>query len=131
MNEEQLKQKVQKRIVLISSLILIGKFAAYWLTNSVGILTDAMESIVNVVAGAVSLYSLHWSAQPKDKSHPFGHGKMEQVSASVEGILITFAGVLIVYEGVSHLFSRWVYRNWMWVSTSSLFRTGQLPDGLV
>ena len=104
MNEEQLKQRVQKRIVLISSLILIGKFAAYWLTNSVGILTDAMESIVNVVAGAVSLYSLHWSAQPKDKSHPFGHGKMEQVSASIEGILITFAGILIVYEGVYHLF---------------------------
>lgn len=117
MNEEQLKQKVQKWIVLISSLILIGKFAAYWLTNSVGILTDAMESIVNVVAGAVSLYSLHWSAKPKDKSHPFGHGKMEQISASVEGILITFAGVLIVYEGVYHLFSRLPYINWMWVST--------------
>lgn len=104
MNEEQLKQKVQGWIVFISSLILIGKFAAYWLTNSVGILTDAMESIVNVLAGAVSLYSLRWSAQPKDKSHPFGHGKMEQISASVEGILITFAGVLIVYEGVLHLF---------------------------
>ena len=104
MNEEQLKQSVQKKIVLISSLILVGKFVAYWLTNSVGILTDAMESIVNVVAGAVSLYSLHWSAQPKDKSHPFGHGKMEQVSASIEGILITFAGMLIVYEGVYHLF---------------------------
>ena len=71
MNEEQLKQKVQKRIVLISSLILIGKFAAYWLTNSVGILTDAMESIVNVVAGAVSLYSLHWSAQPKGGFYQF------------------------------------------------------------
>lgn len=104
MNEEQLKQKVQGWIVSISSLILIGKFAAYWLTNSVGILTDAMESIVNVVAGFVSLYSLHWSAQPKDKSHPFGHGKMEQISASVEGILITFAGLLIVYEGILHLF---------------------------
>ncbi len=51
MNEEQLKQKVQGWIVFISSLILIGKFAAYWLTNSVGILTDAMESIVNVLAG--------------------------------------------------------------------------------
>lgn len=63
MNEEQLKQKVQGWIVFISSLILIGKFAAYWLTNSVGILTDAMESIVNVLAGAVSLYSLRQSVQ--------------------------------------------------------------------
>lgn len=131
MNEEQLKQKVQGWIVFISSLILIGKFAAYWLTNSVGILTDAMESIVNVLAGAVSLYSLRWSAQPKDKSHPFGHGKMEQISASVEGILITFAGVLIVYEGVLHLFFRQVSRNWISVFTLWLFRTSQLSDGMV
>lgn len=132
MNEEQLKQRVQKSIVLISFLILIGKFAAYWLTNSVGILTDAMESIVNVVAGAVSLYSLHWSARPKDKSHPFGHGKMEQISASVEGILITFAGVLIVYEGVSALVFPGGYTE---IGCGYLhrrfFRTGQLPDGLV
>ena len=109
--------------MFISSLILIGKFAAYWLTNSVGILTDAMESIVNVLAGAVSLYSLRWSAQPKDKSHPFGHGKMEQISASVEGILITFAGVLIVYEGVLHLlFFRQVSRSWISVFTLWLFQ---------
>lgn len=104
MEEDLLKQRVQKRIVCVSFVILVGKFAAYWLTNSVGILTDAMESIVNVVAGAVSLYSLHWSARPKDKSHPFGHGKMEQISASAEGILITLAGVLILYEGVRRLF---------------------------
>ena len=131
MNEEQLKQKVQGWIVFISSLILIGKFAAYWLTNSVGILTDAMESIVNVLAGAVSLYSLRWSAQPKDKSHPFGHGKMEQISASVEGILITFAGVLIVYEGVLHLFFRQVSRSWISVFTLWLFPDSQLSDGMV
>lgn len=104
-NEDELKQRVQGWIVLISTLILIGKFTAYWLTNSVGVLTDAMESIVNVAAGAIGLYSLRWSAKPKDKGHPFGHGKMEQVSASIEGILITFAGGLIVYEGICHLFS--------------------------
>lgn len=60
--EEKVKQRVQGWILLISSLILAGKFIAYWLTNSVGVLTDAMESIVNVVAGAFSLYSLRWSA---------------------------------------------------------------------
>ena len=47
MNEEQIKLRVQKRIVLISGLILVGKFAAYFVTNSVGVLTDAMESIVS------------------------------------------------------------------------------------
>ena len=75
MNENALKIKVQRWILIVSSLILIGKFIAYFLTNSVGVLTDAMESIVNVLAGALSLYSLYWASKPIDKSHPFGHGK--------------------------------------------------------
>lgn len=70
MKEEVLKQRVQQKILLLSFLILVGKFVAYWLTDSVGILTDALESIVNVAAGAMSLYALYWSARPKDKSHP-------------------------------------------------------------
>ena len=57
MKEEVLKQRVQQKILLLSFLILVGKFVAYWLTDSVGILTDALESIVNVAAGAMSLYS--------------------------------------------------------------------------
>lgn len=105
MNEDKIKQKVQRWIVSISLLILICKFIAFYLTNSVGILTDAMESIVNVVAGFISLYSLHWAAQPKDKEHPFGHGKMELISASIEGLLISIAGGLIIYEGIQRLFS--------------------------
>ena len=75
-DEEALKQKVQKYIVTISCLILIGKFIAYHITQSVGVLTDALESIVNVVAGFISLGSLRWSALPKDGHHPFGHGKI-------------------------------------------------------
>lgn len=104
MNEDILKQKVQRYIVSLSVLILIGKFLAFYLTNSVGILTDAMESIVNVTAGFVSLYSLRWAAKPKDKEHPFGHGKIELVSASLEGLLIAIAGGLIIYEGINRLF---------------------------
>lgn len=104
MKEEVLKQRVQQKILLLSFLILVGKFIAYWLTASVGILTDALESIVNVVAGAMSLYALYWSARPKDKSHPFGHGKVELLSASVEGILISVAGLMIIYEGIKRLF---------------------------
>ena len=103
MNEEQIKLKVQRRIVLISGLILIGKFIAYFLTNSVGVLTDAMESIVNVVAGLISLYCLSWGAKPGDKEHPYGHGKIELISASVEGILISVAGCMIIYEAIKRL----------------------------
>lgn len=105
MKEEKIKQKVQGWIVVFSILILGGKFLAFYLTNSVGILTDAMESIVNVAAGLISLYSLRWAAKPKDKDHPFGHGKMELISASIEGLLIAIAGGWIIYEGISRLFS--------------------------
>lgn len=103
MVEDVLKQKVQGQILLVSTLILIGKFTAYWLTGSVGILTDAMESIVNVAAGAFSLYSLHWAAHPKDTKHPYGYGKIELISSSVEGMMIVIAGILIIYEGIEHL----------------------------
>lgn len=105
MNEDLIKQKIQKWIVFISLLILVGKFIAFYITNSVGILTDAMESIVNIVAGIISLFSLRWAAKPKDKEHPFGHGKIELISASIEGILIALAGGLIIYEGIQRLFS--------------------------
>ena len=100
---DQIKLKVQKRIVLVSFVILIAKFIAYYVTHSVGVLTDAMESIVNVVAGAVSLYSLHLAMQPQDRNHPFGHGKIELISASSEGILIIIAGIMIIYEAVKRL----------------------------
>lgn len=102
--ESKLKIKVQRRIVVISVLLLIGKFIAYLLTNSVGILTDAMESIVNVTAGFLGLYSLKISAKPKDSNHPFGHGKVESISASLEGIMIILAGIVIILEGVKRLF---------------------------
>lgn len=103
--ENRLKTRVQRNVLIGSSLILVAKFAAYFMTNSVGILTDAMESIVNVLAGAISLLCLYLAARPKDDSHPFGHGKIELISSSVEGAMIVVAGVLIIYEGIKRLLS--------------------------
>lgn len=103
--ENKLKIKVQRRIVIISILLLVGKFTAYLITNSVGIMTDAMESIVNVSAGFIGLYSLKISAKPKDNTHPFGHGKVESISASLEGIMIILAGTVIILEGIKRLFA--------------------------
>ena len=71
---------------------------AWYLTNSVAILTDAMESIVNVVAALIGVYSLYVSAKPKDEDHPYGHGKVEFLSAAVEGTLIIVAGLLVIYK---------------------------------
>ncbi|MGQ1783538.1 cation diffusion facilitator family transporter [Saccharicrinis sp. GN24d3] len=100
-----IKFTVQKRIVIISVVLFVGKIAAYFLTNSVGILTDALESTVNVLTGFISLYSIGVSLKPKDANHPFGHGKVESISASVEGSLIILAGLIIIFEAIKRLFS--------------------------
>lgn len=91
-------------MVVVSVGLMAGKFVAFFLTDSVGILTDALESIVNVAAGFITLYSLHLAAKPKDAGHPFGHGKVELISASVEGLMILLAGAWIGVEGVKRLF---------------------------
>jgi cation diffusion facilitator family transporter len=96
---------VQKWVALFSSVLLIVKMVAYFLTGSVAILTDALESIVNVVAGFLGLYSLYVSAKPRDADHPYGHGKVEFLSAAVEGSMISVAGVLILYEATKNLIS--------------------------
>ena len=83
--------------------MLIIKFIAFYLTHSVAILTDALESIVNVVAGFISLYSLYVAAQPRDPGHPYGHGKAEFLSAGIEGTLIFIAGIFIIIESIDKL----------------------------
>lgn len=84
-------------------LLFIVKLLAWYLTSSVAILTDALESIVNIVAGLIGVYSLYISSKPKDQDHPYGHGKAEFISAAFEGILITFAGSIIIYQAIRNL----------------------------
>lgn len=84
-------------------VLLLAKFWAWWLTNSNAILTDALESIINVVAGGFALFSLWLSAQPRDENHPYGHGKIEFLAAGFEGALILLAGLLILYKSVYNL----------------------------
>ncbi len=95
--------RIQKIVAGLSIILLIVKTIAYLLTGSVAILTDALESIVNVVAGIFGLYSLYLSAKPKDADHPYGHGKIEFLSAAIEGSMITLAGIIIIYEAVRNL----------------------------
>jgi cation diffusion facilitator family transporter len=100
----KIKLTVQKRIALMSVVLLIGKFIAYYITHSVGILTDALESIINVITGFITIYSIFISLKPRDADHPFGHGKIESLSASIEGLMILLAGLLIIYEAIIRLF---------------------------
>jgi cation diffusion facilitator family transporter len=102
-NESRDNIKLQRWIAIASSVLLIAKFGAYYLTHSVSILTDALESIVNVIAGFIGLYSLYVSAKPKDIDHPYGHGKAEFISAAVEGTLVLTAGLLIIYNAIKNL----------------------------
>lgn len=104
-DQKRMKLVVQRRIVIISVLLFIGKIVAYLLTNSVGILTDALESTVNVFTGFISLYSISIALKPSDTDHPFGHGKIESISASLEGILILIAGLVIIFEAIKRLFN--------------------------
>jgi len=84
--------------LVVGSFVFVGKLAAYGLTGSAAVLSDALESIVNVVAAALLLYSLVVAARPADRSHPYGHGKIEFFSAGVEGTLIAVAAALIAFE---------------------------------
>lgn len=94
---------IQRWVAILSVVLLAVKLVAYYLTNSLAILTDALEGIVNVVAGFFGLYSLHLSAKPRDADHPYGHGKIEFISSAIEGTMIFIAGVLIVIESVQSL----------------------------
>ena len=84
-------------------MLLAVKVIAYYSTHSVSILTDALESIVNVAAGFIGLYSLFIAAKPRDIDHPYGHGKAEFLSAAVEGTLIGSAGAIILYKAIQNL----------------------------
>lgn len=90
----------QKIVAWVGVLLFIIKFLAWYVTSSVAILTDMLESVVNVASGFIGLYSLYISALPKDKNHPYGHGKIEFISAAIEGILISIAGLVIIYESI-------------------------------
>lgn len=89
---------------LVVSVLLIGiKFYAWLLTRSQAVLTDALESIINVVASAFALYSIYLASLPKDENHPYGHGKIEYLSVGFEGGLILMAGLYIFYSALQSL----------------------------
>jgi cation diffusion facilitator family transporter len=83
--------------------LLAAKYEAYRLTGSTAILSDALESIVNVVAAVFALGGLVFAGRPADRNHPYGHGKIEFFSAAFEGGLIAFAAVLILYQAAATL----------------------------
>ncbi|SDX62201.1 cation diffusion facilitator family transporter [Ruegeria halocynthiae] len=93
-------QKIAFWTIPISLAVLALKLLAWWLTGSVALLSDAMESTVNVVAALLAYFAVRISNIPPDKNHPFGHKKAEYLSAVAEGVLIVLAAFLIIREAV-------------------------------
>src|SRR5919202_350435 len=89
---------------VLAAIVTLGlKSGAYWLTGSVGLLSDALESLINFVAAITALASLWYAAKPVDPSHTYGHEKIEYFSSGLEGILIVVAAAGIAYYAVRRL----------------------------
>ena len=98
----------QQRLAMTASLVvavvmLVGKLWAYQLTGSTAILSDALESVVHLAATAMAGFSLWYAAQPPDRAHPYGHGKIAYFSSGLEGALILLAAVGIVWTAIVDL----------------------------
>lgn len=89
---------------VVTSLVTIAlKFAAYFLTGSIGLLSDAVEAIVNIVAALVALTVLTYAAEAPDREHNFGHEKAQYFSSGIEGALIFVASGAIIYSAIPRL----------------------------
>lgn len=102
------KINLKKTAILLSFVLgfvlMLVKFWAYTVTESKSIFTDAVESIVNIVASGFAFYSLYLAEQPKDQNHPYGHGKIEFFSAGFEGVLILIAGVFTLIPAIQSFY---------------------------
>jgi len=86
----------------ISLVICAVKFSAWFFTHSLVILSDALESIINVVGAGFAWYSIYLAGKPKDEDHPYGHGKIEYFSIGFEGGMIFIAGIGIMAQALMY-----------------------------
>jgi len=89
--------------IIVGIVVLALKWAAYRMTGSVALYSDALESVVNIVAGFLALLAVRVSMKPPDANHPYGHSKAEYLSAVAEGAMIALAAVLIMQEAYATL----------------------------
>lgn len=89
--------------IAVSLLVLGLKYLAWWMTGSVALYSDALESLVNVGGAALALIAVRYAQRPADHDHPFGHHKAEYFSAVAEGIMIVLAALMIVHQALAAL----------------------------
>lgn len=100
-------QKLQVALIALCGgvAVLVIKLVAFFVSNSVALLSDALETIVNIAASGLMLFSVYVSEKPPDESHNYGHQKIEDISSMLEGIFIVAAALLIVYAAWGRLFA--------------------------
>lgn len=89
--------------LLFGCLIFAGKFLAFSVTGSMAVFADAMESTINIVSACILIFALKIASRPPDESHPYGHGKVEFLSAGIEGAAIAFAALVILAQSIREL----------------------------
>ena len=99
----QRRMQAGKLALALGILVFVAKLVAYFLTGSTAVLADAMESTINIVSAGMLLFALSLAARPPDSSHPYGHGKVEFISAGIEGAAVAFAAFVIIAEGIREL----------------------------
>ena len=92
--------KIQYTLTGLTVLVFVLKLITFFITHSLSVLSDTLESVVNIIAAIVGSYSMYIAGKPKDKDHPYGHGKAEFISAAFQGTLIIVVGCLIIYESI-------------------------------
>jgi len=108
--------------LLVSFLMLGGKMTAYTMTGSAAILSDALESVIHLLATGFAAFSLWYSVQPPDEQHPYGHGKIAYFSSGFEGGLIFIAALSILYTATTDL----IYGSELHNISAGLWITGGL-----
>ena len=146
--DEALRHSVSRRLIGVSIAAAIAnlllKFAAYRVTNSVGLLSDAVESSANVVAALTALGAIWYASRPADADHPYGHEKIEFFSSGIEGGLILVASIAIAWAGVLRLAAPTMPENlahgvWLvllatainWFAARVLLKAGKRFDSIV
>lgn len=92
-------------VAVIGGLIIFGvKMGAWYMSGSVALLSDALESIVNIAASLLMFYSVYVSGMPADEEHQYGHEKIENISSLIEGLLILTAALFIIHTALERIY---------------------------
>lgn len=105
MTNSNKKVKVAFLSILSNTLLILLKLVAGFLSGSVSIISEAIHSSVDLIASIVAFFSVRLSSKPADDLHPYGHGKIENISGIIEGILILLASFMIIFESVRKIFN--------------------------